>query len=105
MKLDRNLEKNKGKGKYALIKLRTALIRPTAFSSGMVEVSARDIDYGDPTKEGGDFFVIRLKGKYAAAALNAYANAAYNDNQTEFAHEIFALAKKAEDHPLKKKPD
>lgn len=105
MKLDRNLEKNKGKGKYALIKLRTALIRPAPFNSGMTEVSACDIDYGDPTKEGGDFFVIRIKDKYAAAALNAYANAAYEDNQTEFAHEIFAMAKKAEDHPDKNKPD
>lgn len=105
MKLDRNIKANKGKGKYALIKLRTALIRPAALASGMIEVSERDIDYGESTKEGNDFFVIRLKDKYAEPALKAYAQAAYDDGQTEYSHQIFGLVRKAANHPQKKKPD
>lgn len=55
MKLDRKINKD-GTGKYALINLRTNMI-----------------EWGGP---GGGFFVIKLHDKFAAPALEAYADAA-----------------------------
>lgn len=66
----------------------------------MVEESA--VDFGDT--EDSDFFVIRLKDKYAAPALVAYADAARNDDP-EYASEIDALANAACNHPNRQKPD
>lgn len=99
MKLDRNL--GIGRGKYALIKLRQEpIIGVTADNKGVVV--ARDaIDYGDSAES--DFFVIRLKDKYAARALRSYAYAAHNDDP-EYAAEVLALAVAAENHPSKQMP-
>jgi len=100
MKLDRNINAD-GKGKYALIKLRTALIRVAA-NPGLMEFSRADVDFGDTPET--DFFVIRLKDKYAGAALHAYAEAAKADD-LEYATEIDALAQAADRRMPKHMPD
>ena len=84
MRLDRNVN-NDGKGKYALINLRT-----------------NKVEWGENLED--EFFVIKLKDKHAAAALRAYADSVYRDDE-EFAKEIHILADKAHKHPLKKAPD
>lgn len=98
MKLDRNTNPNKT-GKYALIKLRTDFPRQIGT---FIEVKQEAIDYGDSPES--EFFLIRLKDKYAAPALAAYALAAYPDDQ-EYAMEVLNLAKQAAEHPNKKQPD
>jgi len=101
MKLDRNITKPR-RGKYALIKLRQSRLTPELCcgpSEIMVETEA--IDFGC---DGEDFFVIRLKDKYAPDALRAYARAASADD-IEYAKEIDQLALNAENHPNKKRPD
>ncbi len=86
MKMDRNLNAN-GKGKYALLNLREDIIE-WGFVGGSNE-----------------FFVIKLKDKYAQAALEAYANAAECDD-LEWANEVRKLAQRSgQNHPLCKRPD
>ena len=85
MKLDHNVNPD-GKGKYALINLRT-----------------NQVHWGELHSEH-EFFVIKLKDKYAAAALFAYARAAGADDP-EFAAEVRALAQRAHNHPDSKQPD
>ena len=86
MKLDRNLNAN-GKGKYALLNLRNDRIE-----WGFVGASD-------------EFFVIKLKDKYAQAALIAYADAAEHDDP-EWAKEVRELAQRSgKNHPLCKQPD
>ena len=103
MKLDRNLSPNHI-GKYALIKLRDL---PTGFPSRssdntMITVPDSSVDFGNTPDT--EFFVIRLKDKYAAAALSAYAKAAEQDDD-EYANQVFDLATKARSYPNKRKPD
>ena len=107
MKLDRNITTPR-RGKYALIKLRGLnLPFPDCYYSGPQPqsdsiVPKAAIDYGDT--DDSDFFVIRLKDKYAGAALAAYANAAMQDDP-EYGREMMALAQKAIEHPSKRRPD
>lgn len=107
MKLDRNLKKPR-RGKYALIKLRISSITPALVKSALasqidsVQVEPRAIDFGNSLET--DFFVIRLKDKYAEPALKAYAEAAMKDD-SEYAEEIKELARLAHIHPSKRKPD
>jgi hypothetical protein len=61
------------------------------------------LDFG--CSENHEFFVIRLKDKYAFRALVAYAASAEADGETEWADEIRKLAFKALNHPNKHKPD
>lgn len=84
MKLDRNINPD-GKGKYALLNLRT-----------------NKIEWGVTPDE--EFFVIKLKDKYAAPALDAYAKACVKDD-AEYAYEINQLASRAATHPLSRRPD
>lgn len=100
MKLDRNIPENKGRGKYALIKLRGKPI--VGYMYGRTIIENDGIDYGDTPDT--DFFVIRLKDAYAAPALAAYAMAAY-PHDPEYAVEILNLSKKAAEHPNKQTPD
>lgn len=102
MKLDRNINPDK-RGKYALLKLRR---QATPFSPELQDCAeklraAGLLDFGDTDDT--DFFVIRLKDKYAFPALVAYAAAAFSDDQ-EYATEIIALADKARKHPRSQKP-
>lgn len=85
MKLDRNTSPD-GLGKYSLVINRTGAV-----------------DKGDTPES--EFFVLKLKDKYAAAALDAYAKAAAADGETEFAQDVAVLADKARNHPSSKKPD
>ena len=85
MKLDQNINYD-GKGKYALINLRT-----------------NQVHWGKPHSEH-EFFVIKLKDKYASAALFAYACAAEADDP-EYAAEVRNLAQRSHNHPYAKQPD
>jgi hypothetical protein len=103
MKLDRNL--GIGRGKYALIKLRDSGPLEESLNPELVPVlitPVNAVDFGGTADT--DFFVIRLKDKYAAKALTAYACAAAEDDP-EYAEEILELARLAENHPNKKRPD
>jgi hypothetical protein len=62
------------------------------------------IDYGNAGSES-EFFLIRLKDKYAQAALYAYAEAALPDD-AEYANEVIDMAKRSgEASPWCKAPD
>lgn len=101
MRLDRN--NGTGKGKYALVLLRAIDEDSEAYSLiqrlselGVLDEGVRHSD--------SEFFVIRLKDKYAAPALEAYAKAASEDD-VEWAADISAMAVRAQHHPAKKQPD
>lgn len=114
MKLDRNTNKY-GRGKYALIKLRTPGVFRRATNPNFTEVEDAAIDFG--TTPDTDFFVMRFKDKFAGPALRGYASAITAfigsldmDNParvelTEYHHEIIALAEKATAHPSQRIPD
>lgn len=103
MKLDRNINPD-GRGKYALLKLRR---QPKGFPvelqhcAQMLKVAGL-LDFGGTPET--DFFVIRLKDKYAGPALHAYAEAAKPDDM-EYAAEIDALAQAADRYLPKRIPD
>lgn len=104
MRLDRNIT-NPKRGKYALIKLRvdTPVHHAGKVADGRtLRVKPEAVDFGDTLDS--DFFVIRLKDKYAGPALTAYANAAAKDDP-EYAAEISALAWAAQRHPNRRSPD
>lgn len=102
MKLDRNIT-NPRRGKYALIKLRESKITPEiCCGPETIPVETNAIDFGE-TRDS-DFFVIRLKDKYAAPALAAYAMAAYADD-SEYGMEVLNLARQAAENPNSKQPD
>jgi hypothetical protein len=111
VKLDRNINET-GQGKYALIKMRDlALFEPHSLNDpspigDALELLHKNglIDYGEQHTER-EFFVIRLRDKYAADALFAYAKAARADDG-EYADEICEMALRAgDDSPFCKKPD
>ena len=114
MKLDRNIT-NPRRGKYALIKLRDAVIRPPDRRRGTTEVSTNSIDFGDT--DDSDFFVMRLKDRFTGPALRAYASAITShlatlpaDDETreglvEYHHEIIRLAEQAHANPNQRTPD
>jgi hypothetical protein len=96
MKLDRNINPD-GRGKYDLVKMRRLAeleAKKDYSATTSVEALAMQgvVDYGNTAAT--DFFVIRLKDKYAAPALAAYALAAYRDDP-EYAGEVLKLAKLA----------
>jgi len=76
MRLDRNLNKD-GKGKYALIKLRAIPGNPSTPEELAAAILAHPecVDWGERHSDS-EFFVLRLKDKYAAPALLAYSNGA-----------------------------
>ena len=94
MQLDRNIPGRGGRGKYALVKLRSIGADADSLheAMGLLE-GAGALDWGDANTES-EFFVIRLKDRYAQEALRAYAQAARNDDP-EWADEITALANQA----------
>lgn len=105
MQLDRN-QNSDGTGKYALVKLRNVKISRIGeedVKRALETLRLYDcLDYGDTPNT--DFFVIRIKDKYAGPALRAYAQAAIDDDH-EYAAEMFELAVAAENHPSKRMPD
>lgn len=113
MKLDRDIEGNEGRGKYALLKLRDAeRYRGDGPFAGCGEIgeairtldNAGLIEWGHPNTEG-EFFVIKLRDQYAQYALNAYAAAADLDDH-EYGRAVQALADRSGDKsPFCKRPD
>jgi hypothetical protein len=113
MKLDRNLNVN-GLGKYALLKLRSLRdftdpadpfqeVAKTIADAIQALERAGILDWGNTPET--EFFVIRLKDKYAASGLHGYANAAYADDP-EYGEEIDKMARRSGPvHPNCKKPD
>lgn len=105
MKLDRNLSQNKGQGKYALVNLRrVASLRDSQREED--KPAKQDlaqaletleklgvVEWGAPYSEN-EFFVIKLKDKFADAALRAY-SAAAGVFDTEWAQEILDLSRRA----------
>lgn len=103
MKLDRNINGN-GRGKYALLKLRMLddyteqsafgqLAKPIADAIKTLE-EAGILDWGVPETEA-EFFVVRLRDRYAHTALFNYAQHAERDGQKEYAADIYGLARRA----------
>jgi hypothetical protein len=112
MKLVRNTTED-GSGKYMLLLTRKLdLYRPTASAfepSPVLDAVKLLLDEGvvdDSVPESeGEFFVIRLRDKYARAALLAYSQAAYDDDP-EYADEVTELANRAgPNSPFMKRPD
>lgn len=106
MKLDRNIT-NPRRGKYALVLMRRFQeldpIQQELFSEAMDSLrSLHAVDFGDSAES--DFFVIRLRDKYAGHALTAYGLAAVDDDP-EYSGEVLKLAEMAVTHPSKRKPD
>jgi len=124
MKLDRNINGD-GRGKYGLVNNRELIKRADeakayAASGGAPTESELEamkivnavsfleamgvIDWG--TESSNEFFVIKLKDKYAGGALHTYAGYAVRDGEIEYGQEVMALARRSgEFHPNCKKPD
>lgn len=106
MQMDRNLNPS-GMGKYAVVRLRPIdehKDREEIIDALTTLERAGVIDYGI-TGEPDEFFVLRLKDRYAQAALDAYALAASADD-VEWAAEVERLAARSGPaHPLCKAPD
>lgn len=114
MKLDRNINGD-GRGKYALLKLRKLneftepgdpfqTVSPMIAEAITVLENAGILDWGRAGTEA-EFMLIRLKDKYAAEALEAYAAAAVEDDP-EYAGEIRDMANRAgPNSPWCKAPD
>jgi hypothetical protein len=105
MKLDRNLNPS-GKGKYALINLRKLQGDPRTsqgIAAAIVE-SPESVEFGIVGAPD-EFWLIKLKDKYAAAALQAYADAARVDDP-EFSDQVQAMVERAgTKSPFCKAPD
>ncbi len=107
MKLDRNINPD-GRGKYALINRRKLdehdqeQVDRKAGQHQFISVPSEAVELGNTLDT--EFFVIRVKDKYAGPALRAYEAAARQDDP-EYADEIGQMALNAETHPNKRKPD
>lgn len=105
MKLDRNLNPS-GKGKYALINLRKIDGDPRTPQDMAVSIRANpeSVEFGI-AGESDEFWLIKLKDKYAATALRAYADAAQADDP-EYANQVRDMAMRAgPNSPFCKSPD
>lgn len=102
MKLDRNINTD-GRGKYAVVNLRHTK-KTLGQLSALLNQDGEPLtlDFGNTPDT--EFFLIRLKDKYASTALHAYAIAALEDDR-EYSAEVFQLAQKAANHPHRKLPD
>jgi hypothetical protein len=102
MKMDRNCNAD-GKGKYAVVRLRGELSAEDMAALAQLEKSGR-LDWG-MVGQPDEFFLIRLKDRFAQDALDGYANAA-EFADPEWAAEVRALARRAGPaHPECKFPD
>lgn len=102
--LDRFTNKEPGRGKYALLKLRLIPISKNEIREKVVTALGNPdaIDFGDTAES--DFFVIRLKDKYAAPALAAYAQEAQKDGNFDLASSVNFLVSAAFLHEKKERP-
>lgn len=107
MRLERN-DNETGIGKYGVINFRRARHMDDSAKRAMSQAlrvleNIGVIDYGRVGSLD-EFFVIKLKDKHAAPALEAYALSAFDDD-VEFANDVNMLALRAKMHPNKKAPD
>ena len=108
MKLDRN----NGRGKYAIVNLREieriggiahGHNPDIAYALRILETNGL-IEYGNVGTEN-EFFVLKLKDKYADATLARYAAVASSDDP-EYANDVAAMAARSGlNHPNCKRPD
>jgi len=106
MKLDRN---EKGRGKYAVVNLRKLETELTAWKAagGNGEMTTRIVEstldflhkngilgYGEPGTQD-EFFVLKLKDRFAGAALEEYATVARRGGEPEYADDVKELADRA----------
>lgn len=95
MRLDRNLAENKGRGKYALLLLRSPRLRDDRVSEAInILYESGVLDWGE-AETSSEFFVIRLKDENAHAALAAYAAKARQNGDKEWAGEVDELVERA----------
>lgn len=94
MKLDRNINPS-GKGKYALINLRKIPGDPqtAADLAAAILINPECVEFGRVGDED-EFWLLKLKDKYAAVALSAYADAAAVDDP-EYAQQVRELVSRA----------
>ncbi|MBY0561420.1 hypothetical protein [Hyphomicrobium sp.] len=107
MRLDRYGES--GIGKYGAINMRRVMkeLDPLSFwdvKLALDVLKKHAVLLESAVGEKDEFFLIKLKDRYAEQALNAYANEAL-PHDPEYAGQVFELARRAYDHPLKKAPD
>lgn len=101
MKLDRN-ENPDGRGKYALVRLRGLTSDDAKHLLALSNSGC--VDFGAP-KEKDEFFVIKLRDKYARPALYSYAARAEKDDP-EYAAEVAEMAQRSGiNSPFCKAPD
>lgn len=103
MKLDRNIEGNEGRGKYAILQLRRleTFMDDKAFGGlppdigGAIETleQAGILEWGNIGTEH-EFFLIKLKDMYSPAALKAYADKV-GLYDSEFAKEVLEMLNRA----------
>ncbi len=102
MKLDRNLPDNGKRGKYALLLMRKLDDLRTGTFGELPEgirdalqvlIDEKLIDWGDAGTES-EFFVIRLKDRFAREALFGYSHAAL-DVDPEWSEEVYRLGRRA----------
>ena len=110
MKMDRNINPN-GRGKYALLLLRKlALCEGGTTFNNAIEQAVQTLDEAGLIDWGivgtdREFFLMRLKDKYAEDGLLAYAKAAAVDD-LEYAGEVQDMANRAgTNSPFCKRPD
>jgi hypothetical protein len=102
MKLDRNHGGTQN-GKYAVIRMREMRNMPETLAIVDRLAMGGFVQFDNPG-DSDEFFILKTKDRYAAAALTAYAQAALADDP-EYAAEILAMAARAAAHPQRKKPD
>jgi hypothetical protein len=81
MKLDRN-QNDDGKGKYALVRLRKIEEGSEAAALLIRLAELGHVDWGTVGSQD-EFFVVKLRDRYAAAAIKGYSDAASDDARTE----------------------
>lgn len=104
MKLDRNV--GNGTGKYAVVKLRRMGGAPAEVQAALATLLAGGFVTMDSPGGADEFFVVMLKDAYAPAALYAYATAADQDGDPDYANDVRELAARSgSSHPDCKRPD
>jgi hypothetical protein len=109
MKLMRNTTQN-GSCKYAAIRLDKIraledMDQLDDALSAMVTLKKLGLMEMGKIGDADEFFLIKLKDRHSQAALIAYANSVF-DNDEEFGMDIYALARRSgPGHPLCKDPD
>lgn len=119
MKLDRNVNPDGAQpagetsrlpngGKYALVNLRKlpgGQPRTAADLAALILAHPDCVEFGAAGGDG-EFFVVKLKDRYAEPALFAYAGAARANDDGEFAADVEEMARRSgARHPLCRRPD